>query len=164
MTRLTVLGWVAVVGCTAGSANVEPVQVDFKDVVGEWVLAPAPEAQTQVGLTFGEHTLDFGPVPGACEPTPDLPFTEVQGQKSLAALKCNSPDGGMHHVVVVEVLGADPAWPAPIALGMVMSRQKADNQVSLVTMGGVDMPLGVIPKAPKVEVVAPVPPPEAPPE
>ncbi|MFK7926556.1 MAG: hypothetical protein AB8H79_00090 [Myxococcota bacterium] len=141
------LAWV--VGCTAGTAEVQPVKVEFREVQGVWALAPADEGQTHVQMSFEQNTLDFGLVPGSCAPTSELPFTEVQTQKAMAALKCTSADGGSHDVVIVEVTGNDPDWPAPVALGMVMSRVTGEDQVSLVTMGGKELPLGVIPKAPK---------------
>lgn len=148
---VALLGVVALTGCIGGSEAPEraPVKVDFQEVQGTWKLAPSA-METRVAMVFGDKQVDFDTVPGACAPTSELPFTEVQGQKALAALACDSPDGGKHQVVLVEVMGEDPTWPAPVGLAMVLTRPSDEGKVALVTMGMQELPLGVIPKPPPV--------------
>jgi len=138
--------WFAV-GCGGGAA-VAPAPVAFTEVVGAWRLTNPEAGKTSVIMDFGERSIDFGVVEGICQPSRDLPFTEVQGQKSFAALVCNSPDGGTHHVVLVEILGPEPDWPAPAAMGMVLSRVTGEGTVALLTLGAAEVPLGLVPLPP----------------
>lgn len=144
--RIAALGLLA--ACTGPSEPPrEPIKVDFREVQGVWKLQPA-QAETQVGFVLDDQTLDFGKVPGVCKPSADVPFTEVQGQKSVAALQCASPDGMTHHVVLVEVMGDDPTWPAPVGLAVVLTRASEDGKIALLTLGMQDLPLGVTPLPP----------------
>ena len=153
-TTLSVLLACTLSACTGQEVR-EPVAIEFREEASAWVLTPAPATEesvagTSVMLEIGTSKLDFGAVPGACQPNPELPFTEVQGQPAFAALRCDSPDGGNHDVVLVLVPSEDPSWPAPVALAMVLARNTADDSVALMTMGAQELPLGVTPKPPVV--------------
>jgi hypothetical protein len=142
--------WAGVVGGCGGGAAVAPVKVDFVEVRGVWHLSNPEPGKTAASLHFGDRVMDFGLVEGQCEPSPTLPFTEVQGQKAFAALTCSSPDGGKHHAVLVEVLGPEADWPAPVALGLVLSRTTGEGSVAVLTMGAAEVPLGLVPLPPEV--------------
>lgn len=135
--------------CTVGGETREPVAIEFREEATEWVLTPEG-AETLVAMKVGDARLEFGKVPGSCAPAAQLPFTEVQGQPALAALACDSPDGGKHDVVLVLVPSEDPSWPAPVGLAMVVARTTAADTVALMTMGMQELPLGVTPRAPVV--------------
>ena len=93
------LGFLALLaGCTGAAAPVVAPPVTFEATPSTWKLTPTDEGKTHMVLELGEASMDFCAVEGACAPNPELPFTEVQGQKSFAALKCSSPDGGTRPV------------------------------------------------------------------
>lgn len=141
------------VACTGTVVPPEAPSLTFERTPTQWALTPVDGGKTHLVLDLGSSTMDFGTVEGRCVPTAELPFTEVQGQKSFAALLCDSPDGGTHHVVVLEVQSAeDPDWPQPVALAVVLARTSADNKVGLLTLGAVEVPLGVVPVAPVLPV------------
>jgi len=146
---------VLLAACTGTSEPArEPVKVEFREEASTWALTPRTGqagAETLVALQLAEQKLEFGAVPGTCAPSATVPFTEVQGQPSFAGLLCQSPDGGTHHAVLVEVAGEDPTWPAPVGLALVLTRTTQDDKVALMTLGMQELPLGVTPLAPKVQ-------------
>ncbi len=138
---------VGMVGACSTPATTSPT-IDFVETEGEWRLA-FDGSKTKVGMAFGERVLEFGEVEGECRPAAELPFTAVEDQPALAGLKCQlSGSSDSLHAVIVEVSGPDPSWPAPVALGFVVSRPGDEGKVILQTMGVQQVPLGVVPKPP----------------
>jgi hypothetical protein len=154
-----------ITACTGSPTPVTAPHITFTPTPSTWKLEPAEGGKTRMTLELGEASMDLGTVEGRCVPTPELPFTEVNGQKSFAALVCGSPDGGTHNVVVVEVQSPDdPDWPQPVALAVVLTRTTAEDKVALISLGAVEVPLGIVPVAPVVAAPPPIEPvPETPP-
>ena len=147
--------------CSWSGAAVTPVKIAFVDTPTSWEIATDAGKSTAT-LVAGAYRLEIGTFDGACAPRSDLPFTEVDGQKSFAALGCAGPDGAAFDVSLVEIPSPDPEWPYLVAFGVVVTHMVEDGKIQMRSMGAVEIPMGVVPIAPVVDAAGAVQAPAAP--
>lgn len=146
--------------CNLGASQAPEVRIDFVDTPTEWQLTHTEAGHTQIALQAGEHSITFGEVDAHCLPTQELPFTEVNGQRSFAALTCQTPQDDPVDFVLIEVHAEDPSWPHPVALAAVLTSSTEEGSITMRGLGSVEIPLGVVPQPPQAPA-EPEPPSEA---
>jgi hypothetical protein len=124
-----------------------PAAIAFVDTPTTWEIAHA-DGKATATLLAGKYRLDIGSFDGACGPASELPFTEVDGNVTFAALACRNPEGAPFDVALVEVPSPDPAWPTIAGLAVVATQAADEGKILMRAVGMVEIPMGVVPKPP----------------
>lgn len=137
--------------CTLGSEPAPQVRISFDEVQTSWSLTPAEDGHTEVALLAGNEQISFGTIDATCTPRPDLPFKEVNGQRTFAALACRSGSGNAVDFVLIDIPAEEPEWPHPIALAALLTHETEDDKVMMRSLGASEIPVGMVLLPPEVE-------------
>lgn len=140
----------ALSACSWGMAPADPPIPDPVDTVTAWRLTETASGALDVALVAGEHVIELVEVEGRCAPAAELPFTEVDGQRTFAALACRNPEGEPFDLALVELMAPEGDWPLPVAFGIVSTRDAGEGQIMMRSFGAAPIPLGIAPVAPTV--------------